>query len=68
MLLMRKRPWVPNKEWNFATGYIRNGSYLEKCLFLGYWQSVSFYSDKQLREVPVMGVLFPVKLFDEEEV
>jgi hypothetical protein len=66
---IRKAPYVLDKEYRFIQSCLPVGSnYTMHSTFSQWFDGFVFYSPVRLREVPLHGVLFPVSLFDEEEV
>lgn len=66
-LLRIRKTYAPNKEWSFIHGVIKNGPYEMYIAFANHWLETSFYSKTKLTGVPVNGVLFPVELFEVNE-
>jgi hypothetical protein len=66
---IRKAPYVLNKEYNFIRSCLPAGSdYTMHSTFSRWFDGSVFFSPVPLREVPLHGVLFPVSLFDAEEI
>ena len=64
--LAQKKPYgkTGSATWNLVNSYF--SEYNVVVTFLQYWENTMFYSPKQLQQVPVMGIMFPVAFFKEE--
>jgi len=66
--LAQKKPYGPagSADWNLAKEHF--SEYRMIIMFMRYWEHTDFYSAKKVRDVPVMGILFPVQYFEETKV
>lgn len=63
-------PYVLNKEYEFCRSFFsQENNYNDSMMMMQYfcWYG-AFYSEKPVKFVPVMGSMFPVEMFDIENV
>jgi hypothetical protein len=59
------RQFGSSYEYQFASQFCN--TYSERVNFLMHWEHVNFFSEERRTHVPVNGVPFPVKFFDERK-
>lgn len=63
----RKKGWSSKlrSSYDYQLACQLFNKYDERVHFLLYWEGTNFFSEERRTHVPVNGVMFPVKFFDE---
>ena len=69
LLKIRKSGYKPNAEWDYLSAYFPFKNNYTEVMTLGkYYEKSVFFSPSPMKEIPVMGCMFPVNMFDVEHI